>query len=305
MEIPTNLIPNKNLDLKIEELKKERSAKIPNLKDLIYEGIELVDFRGSKDHRHSYADFEFNENTKILLTYTSKGHSGKKLMRIEGSDLGLYNIKITTTVKNPINSIEKIFSKKSFMNKSLIPQLTDFRIEEMRIPKIKKKKLKKSKCIPLKDTLIMDRIAFEYSNKEDYYKVSEGRFVYIIWINELERESVLGDLNIYQILPFTEKEKEILSNLKVFRIDYHFPRPKEYVKEEKRHRHIFKSLIRKEGDMYKLSMSIDEGYLSGLDLESLWPAKNLIDYINSKKKMILLKKKAYKISTSNIQSHIF
>lgn len=69
MKIPKTFVPEKNLDIKVEELAQEKRITILSLKDLIYEGIGIIGSQSSETGCVFNALFKFDEGTEISLHY--------------------------------------------------------------------------------------------------------------------------------------------------------------------------------------------------------------------------------------------
>ncbi|MBM3199874.1 hypothetical protein FJZ53_02965 [Candidatus Woesearchaeota archaeon] len=100
------------------------------------------------------------------------------------------------------------------------------------------------------------------------------------------------------MLPFTEKEKEVLSSVKDMKISYRFPRPDDKRKHPDSG-HLFTFEIKKEGELYGVRINVDDGFLEGLDWESIWPAKNMLKYIRKERNPVLNNETWYKRQLSS------
>lgn len=310
MKIPNIFIPEKSLEQKTEELTKE-NTKIISLKDLIYEGIEIIGSRSGETKCIFEVIFKLDNHTKVSLYYASGPFYEKDLTLIGGSNLGLESVVITSTIKNPIEAIEQTFSGNPFNYNELPFQNTEFELEDRIIPKVKKRRFRKSEQTIFNGRLVIDRMAFEPEDQGESYKVNTGHFYRIVrsknvvinrGIQDKITDMLFGGslcfhtMSVYQALPFTEKEKELLSSLKKFKTCYRFPRP-EGDKEDSKH--LFNFEIEKKEDEYEISIRISDGFASGLDLESVWQVENLFDYLKITKPISYYTVEACKKSTQH------
>lgn len=315
MKIPEIFIPDKNLEQKTEELIKD-STKILSLKDLIHEGVDTIGYRGGETKCIFNVIFKLNNGTKVSLHYTPEPFYEKNLTLIEGSNLGLESVEIESMIKKPIETIQHTFSENPFNYKELPFQHTEFELEDRIIPKVRKRIFKKNKPIILYgDGLVIDRMAFESEDQGESYKINTGHFYRIVRsknvgvkkclkdrVLEALRDKILGGklcfhtMSIYQVLPFTEKEEELLSSLKKFKAAYRFPRPKS---DEKDSKHLFDFEIEKKEDEYEVFIRISDGFASGLDIKSIWQAENLFDYLKVTKPINYYTIEVYKKSTQH------
>lgn len=298
MKLPTVFTPDKNLDEKVERVIKQKT--ISTFASLIYDSLQVIK---NVDNERTYEDFsysapfQFNEGTKIVLAYKNQPffEREKGLTYIDGYSLGLGHISIKSTIKNPVEAIEQTFSANPLEYKSLPFQQTQSTLNKL----VEKDNPLLNGAKQFRESLVIDRIACHYLEKENCYKLTEGNFYLVVKTQSICRpknyreklKKILGvkeetfrTMSIYEVLPFTEKEKEILSGLEEFEISYRFPRPNEDADLESKH--LFRFRIKKTGDKYETDLDISDGFTSGLDLKSIWPAEKLFDYLNSERKMV-------------------
>ncbi|MBM3200523.1 hypothetical protein FJZ53_06295 [Candidatus Woesearchaeota archaeon] len=245
------------------------------------------------------SSFQFNEGTKIVLGYDNQPffEREKGLTYIDGQFLGLDYINIRSTIKNPVEAIEQIFSANPLGYKSLPFQHTQFVLDKQ----IRKDDPLLKDVEQFRESLIIDRISCDYTEKEDFYKLTLGNFYSIVKSKDIAvhkdyrkrlkkflgiKEKTFHTMSIYEVLPFTKREKEILSGMEHFEISYRFPRPGEDAYRESKH--TFRFVIKKTEGKYELEFDMHDGFTSGLDLKSIWPAERLFDYLNSERKMTCL-----------------
>ena len=315
MKIPKVFMPEIGLEEKTESLLGKNT--VSKFKNLIYDSLQVIrnmdGEKASEDFSYS-ASFQFNEGTNIIFGYKNKPffEREKGLTNIDGYFFGLDYISIKSTVKDPIAAIEQTFSTNPFEYKSLPFQETSFALNKtIRKDDPLLKIERQHGPLTLGGSLIVDRMVCNYHKKEDCYELTIGDFYRIVKSQDIRKpknfseklkralgvkEETFHTMSIYEVLPFTEREKYLLSNMEYFEIGYRFPRP--YEDADRESKCIFKFMIKKTGDKHELDFDMSDGFTSGLDLKSIWPAEQLFDYLNSKRKMVRFDEKINKLKHS-------
>jgi len=294
MKIPKIFIPERNLDLKLEELEtlKEKKTSI-DLHELIYEYIGFTDFSQDNNHIHC-VKLDFKEGTELILDYENRSTGYKILKRLENAELGLSDVEIKTLVEDPLEIISHTFSENPLGYKSLPFDRIEFVLED----NVALQKSKNNKFRLVNNRLVLGRMCFDYKEEGDYYLINNGEFCDVVRSkseplrsrikkNKGLKDKLLGyltthSLGIYEILPFTEEEREILSKLKEFNVSYRFARPDD---DKPDYGHLFNFEIKKEENMYGIKMDVRAGFLEGLDLKSVWLARNMLKYVSQKRSL--------------------
>lgn len=304
MDIPKTFRPEGNLDKRTEELRNHEKKEKPlmDLKELIYEYLTFTDFRKENEHVHC-VQIDFNEGTEVILDYENREWGHKELRYLEGADLGLSSVEIKTEVDNPVEAIDAIFSENPLGYKDLPFNEVKFELKnDIRIDKKTKPKI-------VMRYLILGRVGYRYKDEGYYYEANNGQFFDVVrskldplWHRIKKNKGIVDKIlgyktvyskGIYEILPFTEEEKETLSELTEFKVRYRFPRPDNHRKIPDTG-HLFDFGIKKEKNIYKVVMDVRAGFLNGLDLESVWLAKNFLSYINKQRKLDVISETQYR-----------
>lgn len=304
MDVPKTFRPEGNLDKRTEELRNyEKKEKPPiDLKELIYEYLTFTDFSKEYDHIHC-VHLDFDEGTELILDYENRKWGHKEIRYLEGVNLALSSVEIKTEISNPTEAISAIFSENPLNYKDMpfdeikFELASDIRIDKKTEPKI------------VMGYLILGRVGYRYQDEGDYYEANNGQFYDVVRsksesllhriknnkgiIDKIFGYKTVHTKGIYEILPFTEEEKENLSKIKEFKISYRFPRPDDDNKYPDSG-HLFDFIIKKEENRYKAMMDVRAGFLNGLDLESIWLAKNFLSYINEQKNLNVVNETRYR-----------
>jgi len=250
-------------------------------KEIVYDGLELI-ANEDPEHEDYNVKFTFGADIEVSLYYSSREFWEDNLTRLPESKFGLGRIKIECYVKNPVETIEKTFEGNPFNYGYLPFDHAEFFSKDFVLPKVREK-----------DNWVIDRLICSYKNgiysgyfgkieRKQSCSVPKGLKARIL--HKLRLEEVRQFLGINQVIPFTEKEKIILSNLAEFEVRNRFPRYNKDPHNESKH--IFNFKIKKEDELFNLNMDVQEGFTSGFDLESLWMVENLFSYLDSTKMFV-------------------
>lgn len=301
MNIPKGFKPKENLDEGTEELRKERPPpKVPDLNYLIYEGVEIIEEKGSYKECAFDLQVEFGQDDMIGANYitseTCPGKEKKKIIGLEetediipldGTELALRHIYIYCKINDPLETIEKTF----FGNPPGLEHSTCYWENKfiLKDQKILKKKVDWEKEGVLA-RISIGRIACKGEEEGIYYNLTEGELECSIKNKIFESRT----MKLWEVLPFTKKEKEILSNFENFNMYYRFSKP---------NHHILDFGINKKKGMYRVELDIknrasfDEELLSSIAPETIWPAKNLFNYLNLSKKIAEAKREVCEVNS--------
>ncbi|MCG2717842.1 MAG: hypothetical protein L6408_03275 [Nanoarchaeota archaeon] len=325
MKLPKTFKNYKNVEENIHKVLNPEYVKPATFKELVYRGAGIVNAEHPKrkdnleavlDTRYG-VESKFDDDTKIFLQYARYADRGEELTLLPGSELSLRYISIETQTNNPLDLIEKTFSDRLYPDIDWMPfggvkfVLTEDYLIKGKIPKIGKYWLRKKNPLyyPSTENIFIDKLMLEHvKEKRDEYSSIMGHFGRIyrapscIITQKTLFERTFGEIvrsytDIYNSLPFTEKEREILSNMKEFKTSHRFPKLYIYTKPEReidKKEHSLEFKINKKNDKYVIKLALFDGWANGFELETLAPAKDLTEFIMENMKFRKYEEKVFK-----------
>ncbi|MBM3199876.1 hypothetical protein FJZ53_02975 [Candidatus Woesearchaeota archaeon] len=169
MKLPRTFLPEKDLDVKSEELRdyKEKKASV-GLHDLIKNYMDFADFSKEKEHTNC-VKLDFKDRTEMTLEYENISMWYKNLRRLENTNFGLSYVEIKTVTEDLPGIINATFSENPLGYKSLPFDRIEFTLEKDTL--LDKNKASNAHLVE-KHYLTVDRLYIRCEDKADHYLIN-------------------------------------------------------------------------------------------------------------------------------------